>query len=63
MGYLNQHLLGHTYARLGFSFANKEIDVVEVTEIEGEVELTPELESEVTVTPVLEGELECHSQP
>ena len=44
---LNQHVLAHTNGRLGFTFANQEIEVVEVKELDGDVTVEPELEAEV----------------
>ena len=49
MGYLHQHLLAHTNGRMGLTFSNQEIDVVEVVEFEGEIVVEPVLEAEITV--------------
>jgi hypothetical protein len=44
---LSQHLLAHTNGRLGMVFANQEIEVVEVVDMESDIAIHPELESEL----------------
>ena len=53
---LNQHLLGHTFARQGWTFSQQDIFVHELEETTADIQVTAVLDADISVTPDLEAQ-------
>lgn len=62
MGYLQQHLLAHTNAKLGFAAAAQEIELVEVYRLHANIEVNPVLRADVRRQPELTANIHVQAE-